>query len=304
MQANSTSSHLVNIDSSVDFIGGVVKRCPDAVSLSILSCISFTALAGVCRVSKRWQRLASDPLLLKRTVYRDIAFGSQQWTRCLNKGLKQEEMIKYEYDAEEFASLPLDIGKILKSSCLAFPGKRVVQTHMLVRLSRGFTIKSFGELVKRCFPQNPDGYRYIWDAIAKEHGDTSVDEPIWLLMTRDVLPGSRGLSFAKHQAMVAKLAEDSQAAYEVPTTLEAVACIFAQYFSSSLLSKDPSTYTRLFGDRPFTTRTQWKTQGFQHIVGGFARSGPCVSSDSGYDGDNFGVAPLRKRFLGHRALVT
>ena len=284
----------------VDFLGGA-KRCPDAVSLSILSCVSFTGLAGVCRVSKAWQGLASDPLLLKRTVYRDIAFGSQQWTRCLNKGLKQEEMIKYEYNAEEFASLPLDIGKILKSSCLAFPGKRVVQTHMLVRLSRGFTVKSLGELAKRYFPQNPNGYRYIWDAIAKEHGDTSVDEPIWLLMTREVLLGSRGISFAKQQAMVAKLAEDSQATYEVPTTLEAVTCIFAQYFSSSLLSNDPSTYKCLFGDT--YTRTQWKTQGFQDVVGGFALSGLCVNHGR-YDVGDVGVAGLRKSFLGHRPLVT
>ena len=73
-----------------------------------------------------------------------------------------EEMLKYEYDAKEFESLPPDIGRLLKSSCPAFPGKRVIETHMLVRLPKGFTLNTLGMLAKKYFPQNPDGYGYIW----------------------------------------------------------------------------------------------------------------------------------------------
>ena len=175
---------------------------------------------------------------------------------------------------------------------------------MLVRLPKGFTLKSLGELAKKYFPANVNGYRYFWDAIAKEHGDTSVDESIWLLMTKDVLPGSRSISYAKQQALVAERANDSQAAYEVPTTLEAVACIFAQYFSSSLLRAEPGTYTRLFSDSPCTyTRTKDNVKGFQSVVGGFALYGLHV--DFVYYGDGItGVAALRKSFLGSRNLDT
>ena len=137
------------------------QRCPDDISSTILSYLSFPDLAKVCRVSKRWKELANDPDLLKTSVYRDIAFGHLQWTLCHNQGLKKEEMLKYEHDAKEFESLPPDIGRLLKSSCPAFPGKRVIETHMLVRLPKGFTLNTLGMLAKKYFPQNPDGYRFL-----------------------------------------------------------------------------------------------------------------------------------------------
>ena len=152
------------------------QKCPDVISLTILSYLSFPDLAKVCPVSKRWNALANNPRLLKTSVYRDVAFSHLQWTLCHNQGLQKEEMLKYEHDAKEFESLPPDIGRLLKSSCPAFPGKRVIETHMLVRLPKGFTLNTLGMLAKKYFPQNPNGYGYIWERILKEHGDRSIGQ--------------------------------------------------------------------------------------------------------------------------------
>ena len=63
-------------------------------------------------------------------------------------------------------------------------------------------------------------------------------------MTKDVLPESRNKSYARQQEMITELAQKN-IGYEVPETLEAVACIFAQYFGSNIrLFNELSSYTR------------------------------------------------------------
>ena len=341
------------------------QKCPDVISLTILSYLSFPDLAQVCPVSKRWNALANNPPLLKTSVHRDIAFGHLQWTLCHNQGLQKEEMSaipaglqpinaesvgnvpfadseeispsqslespislssnssrdglndpstpspkvpagiaeemsKYEYDAKEFESLPSDIGRLLKSSCPAFPGKRVmfpgkrvIETHMLVRLPKGFTLNTLGMLAKKYFPETENGYGVCWESILKEHGDRSIDKPTWLLMTKDVLPGSRNKTYAEQQTMVATLARQSHAAYEVPSVLEAVACIFAQYFRSSLIgSNNPPTQLFSYNPRRTYTRCKENVESYQVVVGGFAPYGLSVTGIR--DCVSIGVAGLRK----------
>ena len=112
-------------------------------------------------------------------------------------------------------------------------------------------------------------------------------------MTKDILPGSRTRTYAEQQTMVATLARQSHAAYEVPSVLEAVACIFAQYFRSSLIgSNNPPT--RLFSDNPWTyIRCKDNVDSYQLVVGGFAPSGLLVHNYS-YDLAHVCVAGLRK----------
>lgn len=123
-----------------------------------------------------------------------------------------------------------------------------------------FTLKKLGEIAKRYFPKNDQGYRYIWSDIVSELGDKSIDRSHWVLMTKDVLPGSKGKCYDGQQRMIAKLAKKSLS-YEVPRILESATCILAQYFDSK---------TRLFSDAPWTyTRCNEKVQGRPTIVGGF-----------------------------------
>ena len=125
---------------------------------------------------------------------------------------------------------------------------------------------------KNIFQDNTDGYRYIWSAIVDELGDKPADESVWLLMTKDVLPGSRSKSYSQQKNIVAELAETTGVPYQVPTTLEAATCILAEYSRSE---------NRLFSDSPWTyTRCQENVQGYQTVVGGFAPAGLCVDNDS------------------------
>jgi len=291
----STVSNRVKINQGVNEIElDPFNFLPDEIVLNIFSYLPFRELSKICLMSRRWDRLANDLPLLKKAIYNDhqLAFGNKAWAKC--SGLESIG----ESDTEEFESLAKDIGKILKSPCPAFPGKRVGETHMLVRIpktfdGKPFSLKTLGEIAKKHFPKTENGYRYMWSEVMNKIGNQSVDESSWVLMTKKVLEGSRSKSYADQGIMLADLAKKARVAYEVPETLMAVACIFAQYFGSGI---------RLFNDDPLTyIRCKEDVQGKKVVVGGFsgfeeedARAGLDVNYFGNYDSGIIGVAALRK----------
>lgn len=232
----------------------------------------------MCRsVSRIWNQYANTPILWRSAIYREIAFSSKNWAQW------DVELVKDVNMSQEMLSLPKNIAEELRRS--AFPGKNIRETHVLVRIPKGLTIKKLGELAKKYFPSNTDSYRYIWSAIVDKLGDKPADKSVWLLMTKDVLPGSRSKSYSQQKNIVAELAETTGVPYEIPTTLEAATCILAEYSRSK---------NRLFSDRPWTyTRCQENVQVYQTVVGGFAPGGLSVCYNF-CDLADFGVAALRK----------
>lgn len=261
-----------------------IETLPYELVLEVFSHLNFATLGTIFSVSKKWKRLASDETLWKKSDVYDKAISSKNWAQWFG-----DEAVKDEDLKEEWESLPWNIARILESRCPIFPEKRVMDTHMLVRLPKtlngGLTLKSLGELAKKYFSDSNSGYRFIWAAIVQELGDKSIDKSHWVLMTKDVLPGSKNKSYGEQQKIVADLAEKSLISYEVPETLESAVCILSQYFGSNI---------RLFSDNPWTyTRCKDKVQGYQTVVGAFAPAGLYVTSVS-YDYDRIGVAALRK----------
>lgn len=249
---------------------------PEVVVNHIFSYLNLHELGVSRSVSRTWNQCASDPILWQSAIYREIAFSSKNWAEWNTDLVKDVDM------RQEMLSLPKNIAEELRRS--AFPGKSIRETHVLVRMPKGLTIKKLGELAKKYFPSNT-GYRYIWPAIVDKSGDKAVDESVWLLMTKDVLQGSRSKSYSQQKNIVAELAETTGVPYQVPTTLEAATCILAEYSRSE---------NRLFSDSPWTyTRCQENVQGFQMDVGGFAPAGLSVYYDH-YVSGSIGVAALRK----------
>ncbi len=262
-----------------------IKTLPIEIISIIFSHLDIVTLGRSCCVSKDWNRLANDPILWKKAIYREIAFGNADWAKSFG-----DDVVKGEDRKEELSSLPwkefIEDCKKFKS---IFPEKNAKDTLMLVRLPKtlnsGLTLKSLGELAKKYFSKSDTGYRFIWSAIIQELGDKSIDKSRWVLMSTDVLPGSINKSYEEQQKIVADLAEKSLIGYEFPKTLESAVCILSQYFFDSK--------TRLFNDDPWTyTRCKENVQGYQTVVGGFAPAGLLVSIS--FDGDHIGVAALRK----------
>jgi hypothetical protein len=145
-------------------------------------------------------------------------------------------------------------------------------------------LKTLGRLFKAKFPDigNETGYRVIWKHIqanAKNHGKSK-----WVLMTHDVIEGSRGITFKKQQALVATRGQNK---YEVPLALDAAACILLEYARSKgqmrLYVNEPRTYTLCQED----------FEDWRMVVGDFAPAGLRIGL-SRYDHVDNGVAAMRK----------
>jgi hypothetical protein len=149
-----------------------------------------------------------------------------------------------------------------------------------------FTLNLLGELVQR--PRNgghSTKYRFYGDLVETQIGGESLPRSYWLLMTRDVLLGSRNKTHRAQQKMVATYASQG---YALPSGLEAATAILLHHAREG---------ERLFGDDPWTyTRCQEVVNGYLAVVGGFESSGLGVYNFSSYDARAFGVACCRKFF--------
>lgn len=256
---------------------------PDEIGSKILSYLNLKELSNCRLLNREWKRLASDGVLQKDAILREIAFGKEKWER-------------YFGDIGEEPALPANIYEILKSPCPIIDGKKVGETHMLVLIpetvnGKPLTLNYIGELVKSPKQGNATSYRKIWIEILQEHGDVPNEKSHWVLMTKDVLPGSKGESYADQQKLVVNLSQKAQADYQVPKLLDAVTCIFMKCVNSG---------ERLYNDKPWIyTRCQEKSKihGYQQVVGGFAPAGLHISS-ANRDFGMIGVAALRI-LLGH-----
>ena len=266
------------------------KILPTELVLEVFSHLNLATLGTICCVNKEWKQLANKPILWKIAIYREIAFGNDKWAQCFGP-----DVVRDEDNREEFSSLPSDdfIADCKKFKSI-FPERNAKDSLMLVRLPKtlngGLTLKSLGELAKKYFPPRDTGYDkgygFIDNTIIQDQGDRSINTSQWVLMTKDVLPGSRKKSYVEQQKIVADLAEKSLISYEIPETLESATCILSQYFGSNirLFSNSPSTYTRC----------QDNVRGYQVVVGAFEPAGLTVNNLINYGEDRIGVAVLRK----------
>jgi hypothetical protein len=234
-------------------------------------------LGVIRRVNKQWEEFASEPILWQSAVYREIAFSSKNWAEW------DADLVKDVDLKQEMLSLPKNIAEELRYS--AFPGKSIRETHVLVRMPKGLTIKKLGKLAKKYFPSNIHGYRYTWQGVIDKLADKSINESVWLLMTKDVLLGSRNKTYNQQKVIVDELAKTTGVDYQIPTILEAATCILAEYSRSK---------NRLFSDNPLIyTRCRDNIQNYQMAVGGFYSSGLRII-DNYFEKKFIGIAILRK----------
>ena len=203
-----------------------------------------------------------------------VAFGQAQWNIYFG-GVGVEP------------PLPANIKEILASPCPIWPEKRIVETHMLVLIPQTvnglpLTLNSLEELIKRPKEGFPTQYQ---DSRMGGHENTPSKASHWVLMTRDIIPGSRGKNYADQQRMIASVGGEAHDSYQVPTLIEATVCILMEHVRSGTRLFSPSTYTRC--------EEKFFSGSYQMVVGGFAPAGLYVYNFF-YDDDFIGVAALRK----------
>jgi hypothetical protein len=179
---------------------------------------------------------------------------------------------------------------ILDGPCPFWPSKKVRDTHLLVLIPATvggvpFTLNRLGELIQH--PKNgghSTKYRFYPEYTKARIGEGSSPRSYWVLMTRDVLPGSKNKVHAAQKELVATYASQG---YALPSGLEAATAILLHHAREG---------ERLFGDDPWTfTRCQEQVDNNRYpvAVGGFSSGGLNVHYDLRVH-HNFGVSCLRK----------
>lgn len=138
-------------------------------------------------------------------------------------------------------ALPDNIYEILNKKCPIHGDKldsdgdplKIWQTHSLYLIPAG-TLDELEERV-RAYGQahlaeyggdNPLKFRFFWTRARQQYGKTLFNEPLWVLMSNDILPESRKQSYEKHAEMVEELSKKAFLNYEVPSLRAALGVTF------------------------------------------------------------------------------
>jgi len=242
----------------------------DVIDNIIFRNLSLPALGRCSSVCKVWKEMTEKQI---NTFSHEKAFGPKEW------------FIHFGTHLKNVLRLPPDIAEILSSPCPFWPGKQVYETHLLVLIpqtvnGQPLTLKTLGELIKKPLTGHATQYSNFY---LGEYTDPAAPPSHWVLMTSDVIEGSRNKSYPDQQML---LSQKGQGDYAVPTILDATVCIFMEYIRSG---------TRLYSDSPWTySRCQEKyNANWQLGVGGFALGGLGVGDDGGVR-EFIGVAGFRK----------
>jgi hypothetical protein len=242
----------------------------DVIDKSIFRNLSLPAL-GICSsVCKVWREIAEKQI---NTFSHEKAFGPKEW------------FIHFGTHLRNVPRLPPNIAEILSSDCPFWPSNKVHETHLLVLVpqtvgGQPLTLKILGELVKK--PLTGPATQYSYFKLG-EYTDPAAPPSHWVLLTRDVIEGSRSKSYLDQQTL---LSQKGQGAYAVPTILDATVCIFMEYVWSGICLYSDSLYTYTRCQEEYNT--EW-----QLGVGGFAPGGLLISS-SGSACEVSGVGGSRK----------
>ena len=167
-----------------------------------------------------------------------IAFGKADWE-------------KYFGDIGEEPHLPANIEEILNEPCSFWPDKKLKDTHLLVLIpntvdGKPFTLNSLEKLIRR--PKSGHSTKYSYHSISimnkNEIGYKSYPSH-WVLMTREVIPGSIDLWYRHCCNMVVNHSKKTGLPYELPYLLDAVTIILMHYVKTGerLYSNGSCDYT-------------------------------------------------------------
>jgi hypothetical protein len=212
------------------------------------------------------------------------SFGAEEWKRYFGK-------------VASAPPLPANIVDILSSPCPFWPGKAIKDTHLLVLIptavaGRPFNLNLLGELIT--YPKgggHATKYECYDEDVQKALGTQSPAKSYWVLMTRDVLEGSRRRTYTFQKNQVAHHASHTGLPYALPGVLEAATAILSHYVRSG-----ERLYQELEDDAGITcTRCRdLVNDRCCVVVGGFSSEGFGIDVDANNVHDVYGAASLRK----------
>lgn len=169
--------------------------------------------------------------------------------------------------------LSAEVANRLEAPCPFWPERRLIDTHLFIWIPESVTKTVNGRaetlpVTLRNLPNLIPGavYADTDDTAMDQHGDTPVRQGKWLLMPKELIPGSRNQTFAQQQAFVTAHGR------EMPHAVEMAVALFMKQFLSPdtyLLGRNPWSYTRCIE----TVQIPGWERRYHLVIGGFGASG-------------------------------
>jgi hypothetical protein len=166
------------------------------------------------------------------------AFGKVAWEYYLG-------------EVDEEPGLPDNIEEILDSPCPFWAGKKVKETHLLVLMPTMVDGKPFTLDLLQCLVKRPK--KGLSTDCELDDDDSTLQKNLreetprtrayWILMTRDVVPATRGKSHNVRQDVLRDI-QRNHADYKLPSVLEAATVVLTHYVRSKgeWIYEEASTY--------------------------------------------------------------
>lgn len=204
-----------------------LERLPNMLIEHALSYLNLTTLGDCRRLNKRCRSLVMKESFLWR-VYTEGSFGERKWAIFLG-------------DVKAKSRLPRNIHEIMQEECPFWPGKKVIETHMLLLIpakvdSMPLTLKGLDFLGRKPRQGRPKQYdKTSWELVCEmmnQPAGMSVEKTQWVLMTKELLPGSHSLSYLDQCALLENSNTKQKVKYVVPRAIELAVAHFAKGISS------------------------------------------------------------------------
>lgn len=186
---------------------------------------------GDTTVTKTLKEKGADPNITDK-------FGAAKWK-------------KYFGEVGSEPPIPEHISALLNQPCQLFPGKKVYETHLLTLIpatvnGEPLTLNSFKRLLENPREGGHGGkYSSFYNAhkpAVIEFGDKHYEASHWVLMTRDLIPGSRSQNYAYQKQFIENTANRLSIPYTLTSVLEGVVSTMCHHMvTGEKLFKGPST---------------------------------------------------------------
>ena len=234
------------------------------------SAASYVLSAAQEQVSPITSHSLASPL---RPITPSLALGKEAWS-------------EYFGDVGDVPLLPSDIENTLNEDCPFWSGRKVRDTHLLVLVpekvdGNPLTLNKCCSLLRRYFPDNIFGYRDFDIDVKSEFGRSTPPSSHWVLLTRDIVPNSRGRTYEGCLSLISSHSVRPGICCRFPTLLEVSVAVLLHYLRTGerLLGDNPVTYTYCY---------EISSDGFPPIVGRFGSAGLYID-DSDFDIPSRGV---------------
>ncbi len=173
-------------------------------------------------INKSCSKVANQPGVLKKVIYSHVTFNPRDWV--IQYG---NEFLNVNDDEKAFKILPNNISEILKGPCPLFRDKILINTHLIVWIPKGLSIKHYLFLLnQKC----PDQSYYTYAPLMEEFGAELTLNSEWVILQKQAISNSRQKNNVEKQEYVSRLSLSNFKSCEIPLTLEIIVGYTTSFF--------------------------------------------------------------------------